>query len=134
LNEVPSSFAALLRHYRRGAGLTQEALAERAGVSARAVSDLERGLYLTPRRDTVTLLAAALGLGPADAVRLEGAVARRGRPRPSRPGDPDGRIPFGAGPGQGAGVYTAGSLPVALTGLIGREQVVDAVSALLVDP
>ena len=37
-----TGFGALLRRLRLAAGLTQEALAERAGVSAKAVSDLER--------------------------------------------------------------------------------------------
>ncbi|MBV9327694.1 MAG: helix-turn-helix transcriptional regulator [Chloroflexi bacterium] len=38
-----SSFAVLLRQYRLASGLTQENLAERATLSARAISDLERG-------------------------------------------------------------------------------------------
>jgi transcriptional regulator with XRE-family HTH domain len=38
------AFGALLRRYREEAGLTQEALAERAGLSARGISDLERGI------------------------------------------------------------------------------------------
>ena len=37
------SFAQLLRRHRRELGLTQEALAERAGLSWRTISDLERG-------------------------------------------------------------------------------------------
>src|SRR5581483_8555407 len=54
-----SAFATLLRSYRLEAGLTQEALAERAGLSARTVSDLERGFKTKPRRETVELLAVA---------------------------------------------------------------------------
>ena len=61
----PTSFGALLRRLRLAAGLTQEALAERAGVSAKAVSDLERDPARAPRLDTVALLADALGLDPA---------------------------------------------------------------------
>ena len=38
------TFAGLLRRYRRERGLTQEELAERAGLAARTISDLERGL------------------------------------------------------------------------------------------
>ena len=60
-----------------GGGLTQEALAERAGVSARAVSDLERDPRLRPRLDTVALLADALGLDPEQRARLL-AAARPG--------------------------------------------------------
>jgi transcriptional regulator with XRE-family HTH domain len=43
------TFAALLKRHRLAAGLTQEALAERAGLSPRAVSDLERDPARTPR-------------------------------------------------------------------------------------
>ncbi len=65
--EVAVSFAELLREHRRGLGLTQEELAERAQLSARAISDLERGLKQSPRPTTVRLLARALGLSEADA-------------------------------------------------------------------
>jgi transcriptional regulator with XRE-family HTH domain len=59
-------FAGLLRRLRADAGLTQEELAEAAGVSPRSVSDLERGIHRTAREDTAVLLAGALGLaGPA---------------------------------------------------------------------
>jgi transcriptional regulator with XRE-family HTH domain len=48
------------------AGLTQDELAEAARVSQRAVSDPERGINRTARKDTALLLAGALGLdGPA---------------------------------------------------------------------
>ena len=77
-----SSFGALLKSYRQTAGLTQEALAERAGLSADAISTLERGLRLAPRRDTVRLLADALQLSAGDRAVLEGSVQRhRGPPR-----------------------------------------------------
>lgn len=58
----PSAFGELLYRYRTAAGLTQEALAERAGISARAISDLERGERRTPYRETMRLLGEALGL------------------------------------------------------------------------
>jgi len=44
----PGSFGALLQWYRTAAGLTQEELAERAGLSRRGVSDLERGSRRAP--------------------------------------------------------------------------------------
>ncbi|MBV9328498.1 MAG: helix-turn-helix domain-containing protein [Chloroflexi bacterium] len=65
-----SSFARLLRQHRLTQGLTQEELAERAGVSARAISDLERGLKRAPRASTVRLLADALQLGTDAAATL----------------------------------------------------------------
>ena len=57
-----TTFGALLRQHRLTAGLTQEALAERAGISTRGVQDLERGVRRAPRAETVRLLAEALGL------------------------------------------------------------------------
>jgi transcriptional regulator with XRE-family HTH domain len=63
---APLSFGGLLRHLRAGTQLTQEELAEAAGLSPRAVSALERGVNRTARKDTAELLAGALGLaGPA---------------------------------------------------------------------
>src|SRR5215469_9111080 len=60
------SFAGLLRRLRAEAKLTQEELAGAAGVSARSVSNLERGINRTAHKDTAVLLAGALGLtGPA---------------------------------------------------------------------
>ena len=70
-------FAELLQRLRVRAGLTQEELAEAAGVSPRTVSDLERGINRSARRDTAELLA--------DAMRLDGdereqfLLAARGR-------------------------------------------------------
>src|SRR5207237_1356468 len=78
-------FAALLRRYRLAAGLTQEALAERARLSAVTVGALERGVNRTPRRDTLDLLAEALGLPPQDRVAFAAAARRQDGPVP-RPG------------------------------------------------
>jgi len=55
-------FGGLLRQLRTRAGLTQEELAEAAGLSPRSVSDLERGINRTARKDTAGLLADALGM------------------------------------------------------------------------
>ncbi len=57
-----SAFGTLLRSYRLAAGLSQERLAERAGLSLRGISDLERGARTTPRLETVRLLADGLEL------------------------------------------------------------------------
>jgi transcriptional regulator with XRE-family HTH domain len=72
-------FAGVLRAPRAEAGLTQEDLAGAAGLSPRAISDLERGMVTIPHKDTVRLLAEALHLG--------------GRPGPSS------RPPRAAAPG-----------------------------------
>jgi predicted ATPase/DNA-binding XRE family transcriptional regulator len=60
--QEPSSFGALLKHYRLAAGLSQEALAARANLSARTISDLERGVHASPHTDTLGLLTGALSL------------------------------------------------------------------------
>jgi len=52
-------FAGLLRQLRARSGLTQEEPADAAGLSARSVSDLERGINRTARQDTAEMLAAA---------------------------------------------------------------------------
>ena len=54
------AFGALLRRHRLAAGLSQEALAERAGLSVRGLSDLERGVRQAPHPDTVRRLVQAL--------------------------------------------------------------------------
>ena len=71
------SFGGLLRRLRLDAGLTQEELAHAATLSARAVSDLERGINLTARKETARLLADALGLSGPDRTAFE-AAARGG--------------------------------------------------------
>jgi transcriptional regulator with XRE-family HTH domain len=77
VGEPPAGFGSLLRRLRREARLTQEELAEAARLSSRAVAYLERGAVATPQKETVRLLADALGLvGP---VRAEFEAAARGR-------------------------------------------------------
>jgi non-specific serine/threonine protein kinase len=71
------SFAELLRQHRLDLGLTQEELAERAGLSARGVQDLERGLNHAPRASTLRLLVGALRLGDNQAAALLRAAKYR---------------------------------------------------------
>jgi tetratricopeptide (TPR) repeat protein/transcriptional regulator with XRE-family HTH domain len=71
------SFAGLLRQLRGETRMTQEELAEAAGVSPRSVSDLERGITRTAHKDTAQLLAGALGL--AEPVKERFVMAARGR-------------------------------------------------------
>lgn len=78
-----SSFGALLREFRLAAGLSQEALAERAAMSADGISALERGINKAPQRETLALLLAALQLDPQQRQGIEAAAKRPSRPRPS---------------------------------------------------
>jgi transcriptional regulator with XRE-family HTH domain len=55
-------FGDVLRNSRLRAALTQEELAERAGISVRAVGKLESGETSRPRPVTVRMLAGALRL------------------------------------------------------------------------
>jgi tetratricopeptide (TPR) repeat protein/transcriptional regulator with XRE-family HTH domain len=76
----------LLKRYRRAAGLTQEALAERAQISVDTISDLERGVNLRPRKDTIDQLADALHLVPTERAHLHAAsrgLVAAGAPAPS---------------------------------------------------
>jgi predicted ATPase/DNA-binding XRE family transcriptional regulator len=107
-------FGAVLRRQRLAAGLTQEALAERAHLSAKAVSDLERDPSRRPRLTTVALLADALDLPPDGRAALLAAA---------RPGG-DATVE----PSAGASRWT---LPRPLTPLIGRAGVAAAVAELV---
>lgn len=85
------SFGSLLRRYRMAAYLTQEQLAERAGLSVRGISDLERGVNRAPYLATVARLIEALTLSEEEGRALEAATSRlRGpatasfEPRPAR--------------------------------------------------
>jgi CheY-like chemotaxis protein/DNA-binding XRE family transcriptional regulator len=58
----PQKFGGLLQRWRSDSRLTREELARASGVSARVISNLERGVHKTPRTTTVLRLADALGL------------------------------------------------------------------------
>ncbi len=73
-------FARLLRQLRDDAGLTQEELAEAATLSPRSVSDLERGVSLTARKETARLLADALDLAGPERALFEAAARGRALP------------------------------------------------------
>jgi predicted ATPase/transcriptional regulator with XRE-family HTH domain len=111
------TFAALLKRQRLAAGLTQEALAERAGLSAKAVSDLERDPERSPRLATVALLADALGAGPEQRAELLAAA------RPAWPGAAKLAADAAGTPRR--------AMPRPLTPLIGRAGVTAAVVKLL---
>ncbi|WP_203830421.1 ATP-binding protein [Actinoplanes palleronii] len=81
-----SEFGSRLRELRHAAGLTMEQLAEASGVSARAISDMERGHSRAPQTRTLAALARGLGLEPEQLGELEGEARQQrsqagGRPR-----------------------------------------------------
>ena len=106
------SFGQRLRAFREAAGLTQEELAERAGISVKAIGALERGRRQRPYPHTVRALADALRLSDDERAALTGAVPPRERATHVITAQPQG-IP--APPGQ----------------LFGRDDEVRAVSELL---
>ena len=90
------TFAELLRQLRTDAGLTQEELAEKASLSTRTISELERGAHKRAQKATAKALADALHL--ADPVSDSFVAAARGRVPAAqvlaaRQGDPAGEIP-----------------------------------------
>jgi class 3 adenylate cyclase/tetratricopeptide (TPR) repeat protein/DNA-binding XRE family transcriptional regulator len=70
-------FGDLLRQLRRASGFTQAELAERANLSTRGLSDLERGINRAPRRETLLALADAFGLTEEERQRFFAAARRR---------------------------------------------------------
>jgi len=90
------SFAGLLRRHRREADLTQEELAERAGLSVRLIGNLERGERHVPRKETIQLLADALRLSAEERTIFARAARRSSLARVSA-GAPSSTSPMGAG-------------------------------------
>ena len=127
-----SRFAELLQRLRVRAGMTQEELAAAADVSPRTVSDLERGINRTARRDTAELLAGAMGL--AGPEREQFLAAARGKPtaadRAARArataeaAEAAGATPPGAGSGRDdSGASNLGWLDSAVSSnFVGRQR------------
>ncbi|GAB3465418.1 NB-ARC domain-containing protein [Actinophytocola sediminis] len=110
--DADTPFGAVLRAQRLAAALTQEDLAERSGLSVRAIRNLELGRTERPQQQSVELLATALALGAHARDELL-AATRRGRPA----------------------LLCAGrcELPPDVAELAGRELIVPAVSRVLTD-
>jgi predicted ATPase/transcriptional regulator with XRE-family HTH domain len=114
---APVGFGELLRRHRLAAGLTQQNLAERAGLSEHGIQKLERGVT-RPYRDTVQRLLSALRLGPEDAAsfRAAGEPVPRHSSLHAEPPDSTRR----------------NNLPIALSRFVGREHELVAVTGRLV--
>ena len=116
-------FGVLLRAHRQAEGLTQEQLAERAGISSRAVGDLERGAKLRPRRDTIQMLASALGLSGQQRGEFERAA--RGFAVPPLPAVSQAPVVPAPRP------TPRHNLPAALTSFVGRtHELADVVTRI----
>src|SRR5690348_9694168 len=116
------TFGSLLRSYRRIAGITQEELAERAGVSADTISNLERGVAHVPHKETVHLLVEALSLTPQERDDLVAAAHAMRATSPTIGVSPD------------APATPQNRVPLPPTPLIGRDNDLAAVCHLLCDP
>ncbi len=114
-----SEFGLLLRSYRLAAGLTQEVLAEQSQLSPHGISALERGTSHAPQVETVTRLAEALHLLPAQCAALEATVRRQRRPRHAPPQPSSG--------------VASSALPVPLASFVGREREREDVGRLVQD-
>jgi predicted ATPase/DNA-binding XRE family transcriptional regulator len=112
--DVPVDFGTVLKRLRRARGWSQETLAERAAISAQAVTALETGLRKTPYPKTITLLADALGLDDAARAELHAAAAAAKAARNAAADEP-----------------AAGALPVPLTAVVGRAHEIAELHALL---
>ena len=112
-----TAFGAVLRQFRTAAALSQAELAERAGLSERGISDLERSVRRAPHLTTIRLLADALKLTPPDQQTLL-AAARQAS---------GSEMPAGA-------LAWFAPLPALLTSLVGRERELAALAALVVRP
>src|SRR5690348_6271415 len=108
MSEGPGGFAERLRRLRESRSLTQEELAERSGVTAKAIGALERGERKRPYPHTVRSLADALGLGEAERAALLASV-----------------------PGRSATVAPTPALPAPAGPVLGRQEDVERVAALV---
>jgi transcriptional regulator with XRE-family HTH domain/tetratricopeptide (TPR) repeat protein len=102
------TFGARLVQHRKNAGLSQEELSERSGVSVRAISDMERGRARSPQRRTTEALLDALGLDERSREELR-RLARSGRVAPAGP---------------------IWSLPLFVADLVGRDAELDTIASL----
>jgi tetratricopeptide (TPR) repeat protein/transcriptional regulator with XRE-family HTH domain len=119
-----------LRGQRIAAGLTQEDLAERSGVSVRTIADMERGRTRRPYPSSVRALIRALGLPDATGTKL---VARY-----RAPGDEPALAALAAPPAATAATETAEpavprQLPTAVPYFAGRTSELRLLDAMLSD-
>jgi predicted ATPase/DNA-binding XRE family transcriptional regulator len=113
VGEQELTFGSRLRRLREAAGLTQEELALRAGLSPRAISALERGERQRPYPHTVRTLADTLGLSEEARASLLAT------------------LPRGAAAPTAQATTPEVNLPVPPTPLLGRERELEQIRAFL---
>ena len=117
---MDSALGVLLKRHRAASGLTQEALAERAGVSVRTIKGMEQGAARLPRADTLTRVITALRLPPQEEAALRETACKRDPARLANEGS-----------SREVRSEQLGAEP--LTPLIGREDLIQDALALLGD-
>jgi tetratricopeptide (TPR) repeat protein/transcriptional regulator with XRE-family HTH domain len=111
---APPDFRETLRQHRLAAGLTQEELADRSGLSVRAIRNLENGQAARPYPRSVRLLAEALALTEVQTAELRG-LAR-------------GRVPDAV---TTARIPVPSQLPAGVSQFVGRQRELRALDELL---
>jgi tetratricopeptide (TPR) repeat protein/transcriptional regulator with XRE-family HTH domain len=106
----------LLGELRRVAGLTQEELAERTGLTVRGISNIERGRVARPRRSSLEAIARGLGLGDDQVLRFVRHYFPDDEATSRQPGP--------------AVVTVPAQLPAGSTAFTGRHDEIDTVNAL----
>jgi tetratricopeptide (TPR) repeat protein/DNA-binding XRE family transcriptional regulator len=123
-------FGVRLRACREAAGLSQQELAARSGLSIRAVSNMERGRTQWPYRASLSRLADALGLRETARTEFFAAVPRRQLARPLA----GAAANVSSGTSGGAGAGGRGfprQLPAAVACFTGRDRELAALTDLL---
>ncbi|MFF4036646.1 NB-ARC domain-containing protein [Streptomyces sp. NPDC001816] len=126
---APDSLGAALVQAREAALLTQGELAERSGLSVRAIRNLETGHTARPRRQSLLLLAEALGLPSRDAGRLL-RLPRAGSP----PTPPDAAVPAELPAAPRHRLVGRDALTAELTALLARTEPGHGRPAVVVGP
>ena len=119
-----ASLSELLRGFRAKTGLTQAALAEKAGLSEQAISVLERGTRSRPRMDTIRSLTAALGLSTVEAEEFLAVARGKSRKPRALPSAPDATPASDAMP-------MPWQLPPAVPDFTGRIAQIEAILSVL---
>jgi transcriptional regulator with XRE-family HTH domain len=125
------AFGARLRTCRQAAGLSQEELAARSGLSVRTIRDLERGRTRWPYQDSLHRLADALELrgdGRGD------FIAAAGRRLEHIPPVAAGRLPAAEPRRAGGARIVPRYLPTTVPAFVGRDDQLAALSQVLHQP